>query len=86
MLTEISPQHGEVSSAREAVVVNPDLVQADVDRVFALMRQSPGTLSPEVPVAAQGQSDIDRIFDTLPQSPPEEVAELGQNDVDRMFG
>ena len=48
MLTEIAPQNAELAKPHE-VFVNPDLVQADVDRVFALgmkaMRQARSTMS-----------------------------------------
>ena len=36
MLTEIAPGQPEPVTSRERVMVNPDLVQDDVDRVFAL--------------------------------------------------
>jgi chemotaxis protein CheZ len=68
MLTEVSPRHAEVAPARNAmparnaVKVNPDLVKADVDRVFALMRQSAGVLPPGPPAAELGQGDVDRMF------------------------
>jgi chemotaxis protein CheZ len=58
MLTEIAPQTENVPP-RETVMVNPDLVQADVDRVFAMMRQS---AKPNDPAPDLAQDDVDRMF------------------------
>jgi chemotaxis protein CheZ len=58
MLTEIAPPT-ENAPPREAVVVNPDLVQADVDRVFAMMRQG---AAPDDPAPDLAQDDVDRMF------------------------
>ncbi len=59
MLTEITPHSDEQVSHTNAVAVNPDLVQADVDRVFAMLR-------PEAPADASAaglaQDDIDQMF------------------------
>jgi chemotaxis protein CheZ len=91
MLTEITPNQGEVAPHADAVVVNPDLVQADVDRVFALMQQAAQTALPEEPPAAMGQDDVDAMFgmmqsDVKPAPPEEPAAPLAQDDIDRMFG
>jgi chemotaxis protein CheZ len=64
MLTEITPQSDD---APERVVrpVNPDLVQEDVDRVFALAARQSEPLSQAPPEMAQpemAQGDVDRMF------------------------
>jgi chemotaxis regulatin CheY-phosphate phosphatase CheZ len=58
MLTEITPRHDHPAIMSERVVVNPDLVQDDVDRVFAR------TVCAGEPAAAPklGQDDVDRMF------------------------
>jgi chemotaxis protein CheZ len=62
MLTEAMPhQPDEPLSSMPSV--NPDLVQADVDRVFALaMRQGAASQTDPVEQAAMGQDDVDRMF------------------------
>jgi chemotaxis protein CheZ len=60
MLTEIAPSGGEVETHRE-VIVNPDLVQADVDRVFAMGSQAMAPTKPGEQ-AAMSQEDLDRMF------------------------
>jgi len=66
MLTEITPHRDEPDGTFRRVVVNPDLVQEDVDRVFALaMREAEATASaPSDVIATQelGQDDVDRMF------------------------
>jgi chemotaxis protein CheZ len=62
MLTDIVPQQAEATPAMNPVVVSPDLVQADVDRMFALLRQSPSALPPEQAVVDLRQDDVDRMF------------------------
>ena len=62
MLIDISPNHAEPAS-HDRVVVNPDLVQDDVDRVFQISQVAPP--APQANVAADpalGQDDIDRMF------------------------
>jgi chemotaxis protein CheZ len=55
MLTEIAPQNGEAELHRD-VIVNPDLVQADVDRVFAMGAAAADEKPP------MSQEDLDRMF------------------------
>ena len=88
MLTEITPGHGETPPSRVGGVVNPDLVQEDVDRVFALMAQS-GSANGPVVAPALAQDDVDNMFGAAPQpaaAPSGDPAGLAQDDVDRMFG
>jgi chemotaxis protein CheZ len=61
MLIDISPNHAAAASDR--VVVNPDLVQDDVDRVFQRATQ-PTPAGPNEAAAAPGlgQDDVDRMF------------------------
>jgi len=95
MLTEVMPANAQPAEPRGRVMVNPDLVQDDVDRVFALAGQQIGPPPRDDPAAPSdmAQDDVDRMFgiaspsaepalpDGLPMNP-----ELGQDDVDRMFG
>jgi chemotaxis protein CheZ len=64
MLTEITPQRDEPAIPRQRVVVNPDLVQEDVDRVFALSarRIEPALVVELVARTELGQDDVDRMF------------------------
>ena len=91
MLIEIRPNNAEPPSS-DRVVVNPDLVQDDVDRVFSLMAQS-ALPADQAAIPALAQDDIDQLFGPSPRpappaSPPKPkvATELGQDDVDRMFG
>jgi chemotaxis protein CheZ len=63
MLSEAMPQHVETAPTNP-VVVNPDLVQADVDRVFALAMQqaAAAAVTSTEDAAAMGQDDVDRMF------------------------
>jgi chemotaxis protein CheZ len=68
MLTEISPLNG-TPGAPVIKPLNPDLVQADVDRVFALNAQrGPPVLVPAVapvltePALEMSQDELDRMF------------------------
>ena len=63
MLTEISPNQSQSTSSENVVTVNPDLVQADVDRVFGAMQREAEPAAPDEPVAALAQDDVDRMFD-----------------------
>jgi chemotaxis protein CheZ len=91
MLTEVMPaQAAAAVDTRERVVVNPDLVQDDVDRVFALaarlsdqqlMQGGSAAASPD-----QSQNDIDQMFAAAPASPNEAAPALAQNAIDDMFG
>jgi chemotaxis protein CheZ len=94
MLIEIRPNNAEPPSL-DRVVVNPNLVQDDVDRVFSLMAQSaqPALPAGQAAIPALAQDGIDQLIGpspqpALPASPPKPTAaaELGQDDVDRMFG
>jgi len=59
MLIDIRPNQAEAASP-DRVVVNPDLVQDDVDRVFQMVAQA-ALAGPTVdPGLAQG--DVDRMF------------------------
>jgi chemotaxis protein CheZ len=62
MLIDISPNHA-AAAASDRVVVNPDLVQDDVDRVFQIATQ-PTPAGPNEAAAAPGlgQDDVDRMF------------------------
>jgi chemotaxis protein CheZ len=60
MLTEIAPRNAELAKPHE-VIVNPDLVQADVDRVFALGGTVMGQVPPEER-PAMSQEELDRMF------------------------
>jgi chemotaxis protein CheZ len=68
MLTEISPQEGE-KAPRIQIAVNPDLVQADVDRVFGLNakpQEPPAQAISPGPAVSPGQEmsqeELDRLF------------------------
>jgi chemotaxis protein CheZ len=63
MLIEISPNHAEPTSPGR-VVVNPDLVQDDVDRVFLMASQGAVPASPIDLATTPGlaQDDVDRMF------------------------
>jgi chemotaxis protein CheZ len=91
MLTEVMPaQAAAAVDTRERVVVNPDLVQDDVDRVFALAaRLSEQQLMQGGSAAAapdRAQNDIDQMFAAAPAAPNEAAPELAQNAIDDMFG
>jgi chemotaxis protein CheZ len=80
MLTEVMPSHGEAASPKERAVMKPDLVQDDVDRVFALAArlgeagaQGGSTVLPDL-----AQNDVDQMFSAAPA--------LAQDDIDSMFG
>jgi chemotaxis protein CheZ len=59
MLTEVTPQNG-IAPESAVRVVNPDLVQEDVDRVFALAAMQRELPSPAP--ADMAQDDVDRMF------------------------
>jgi chemotaxis protein CheZ len=63
MLIDISPQNA-VAPSPDRVVVNPDLVQDDVDRVFQIAAQQASTAEPRETAPAPGlaQDDVDRMF------------------------
>jgi chemotaxis protein CheZ len=62
MLTEISPQEGE-KAPRIEIAVNPDLVQADVDRVFGLNAKPQEPPAQAIsPGPAMSQEELDRLF------------------------
>jgi chemotaxis protein CheZ len=56
MLTEIAPPEAE-KAPRIEIAVSPDLVQADVDRVFALHAKPAEQPAPEM-----SQDELDRMF------------------------
>jgi chemotaxis protein CheZ len=60
MLTEISPHHGE-PGAPVVKPLHPDLVQADVDRVFALVAQGGAVAAPDAK-PEMSQEELDRMF------------------------
>jgi chemotaxis protein CheZ len=92
MLIEISPHHAEPASA-DRVVVNPDLVQEDVDRVFQ------AALQPTIPAGenelVEGRDgglapdNIDLLFQLGAQPAPMLIdgtqAGLDQDNIDAMF-
>jgi chemotaxis protein CheZ len=85
MLSEVMPAQAEHTPVVERVKVNPDLVQDDVDRVFALAArlaeqgaQGGSVASPEI-----GQNDVDQMFATAPAG---STPALAQNSIDDMFG
>jgi chemotaxis protein CheZ len=98
MLTEVMPIQATVAADTiERVVVNPDLVQDDVDRVFALAARLAEQGAPANAPADVAQNDVDQMFAAVPAmqkgaaAAPAEPAsaalpELAQNDIDRMFG
>jgi chemotaxis protein CheZ len=90
MLSEVMPAQGEHTPVVERVKVNPDLVQDDVDRVFALAARlaEQGTQAGSVASPDIGQNDIDQMFATAPSGPSSEggaTPALAQNAVDSMF-
>ncbi len=88
MLTEVIPNHKEPTVTRERVVVNPDLVQEDVDRVFALGMHSGQAASPGGPAGqpALAPGEIHQTF-SIPAAAVEGAEPaLAQDDVDLMFG
>jgi chemotaxis protein CheZ len=94
MLTDITPQPAEVPLRPERLI-SPDLVQADIDRVFSMVSRSQEAGPPNGRTATPelAQDDIDQLFGPSRQpmtaALPRELAgnpELGQDDVDRLFG
>jgi chemotaxis protein CheZ len=61
MLTEISPRQVDPGTA-VVKPIDPDLVQADVDRVFALVAQTGAAGAPPDEKPAMSQDDLDRMF------------------------
>jgi chemotaxis protein CheZ len=63
MLIDISPQNAAAPSPNR-VVVNPDLVQDDVDRVFQIAAKQASAAAPQTMAAEPGlaQDDVDRMF------------------------
>jgi chemotaxis protein CheZ len=90
MLTEVMPAHGEAAAPKERAVMKPDLVQDDVDRVFALaMRMAePGVLGGAPALPGMAQADLDQMFSAAPALPGGAAADpaLDQDDIDNMFG
>jgi chemotaxis protein CheZ len=93
MLTEVMPGNPPAADTRERVVVNPDLVQDDVDRVFALEMQRSGLAPRGDPAAApemareMAQNDVDRMFGAgPPEARPAAAPDIAQDDIDQMFG
>jgi chemotaxis regulatin CheY-phosphate phosphatase CheZ len=94
MLTEVMPaQSATAADTRARVVVNPDLVQDDVDRVFALAArlseqadQGSTSASPEM-----AQDEVDQMFATAPAAPAllngaAVMPALAQSEIDQLFG
>lgn len=85
MLTEAMPGNPQPVDTRERVVVHADLVQDDVDRVFALGMQQAGLARSAAPDMAQ--DDIDGMFGSGPPGTEPAVApDIAQDDIDQMFG
>jgi chemotaxis protein CheZ len=91
MLSEVMPAQAEHTPVMERVKVNPDLVQDDVDRVFALAARlaEQGVQGGAVASPDMGQNDVDQMFATAPAglsslggTPPA----LAQDAIDDMFG
>jgi len=61
MLTEISPRQVDPGTA-VVKPIDPDLVQADVDRVFALVALTGAAGAPPDEKPAMSQDDLDRMF------------------------
>ena len=90
MLTEVMPSQTAVVDTNDRVVVNPDLVQDDVDRVFALAARlgEPGAEGAAALRPAMAQNDVDRMFSATAALPNGAAAApaLAQDDIDNMFG
>jgi chemotaxis protein CheZ len=92
MLSEVMPAHAEAAVPKERAVMRPDLVQDDVDRVFALAARlsEPGAQGGSSALPATAQDDVDQMFATPPiePAPRNEAAgtpALEQDDIDNMF-
>jgi chemotaxis protein CheZ len=85
MLTEVMPTHGEAAAPKERAVMKPDLVQDDVDRVFALaMRMAePGAQGGATALPGMALNEIDQMFAAAPALPAGAVA--ARDDIDNMF-
>jgi chemotaxis protein CheZ len=79
MLTEVMP-HGDAAAPKERAVMKPDLVQDDVDRVFALAARlgEAGAQGGSTALPDLAQNDVDQLFSAAPA--------LAQDDIDSMFG
>lgn len=92
MLSEVMPGQAEHVPALQRVKVNPDLVQDDVDRVFALAARlaEPGPAGSPIASPDMGQEDVDQMFAIGPTPSAAShgvaaTAALAQNDIDDMF-
>ena len=61
MLTEISAQH-RTPATPDTRPINPDLIQADVDRVFVLVAQASAATASSDEKPALSQDDLGRLF------------------------
>ena len=96
MLTEITPHHEEDAAPRAPAMRAPDLVQEDVDRVFALAMRGqeprialvPRIQMTPVAVAAASMGAVATAVgsNVAPSSERPEAPSLEQDDIDRMFG
>jgi chemotaxis protein CheZ len=85
MLTEVMPaQAAAGADTRPRVVVNPDLVQDDVDRVFALAARLAEQGS-SAPSSDMGQNQVDQMFGESPAL-RNGASTIPQIEIDRMPG
>jgi chemotaxis protein CheZ len=89
MLTEVMP-HGEAAAPKQRAVMKPDLVQDDVDRVFALAMRMGESGAQGDASALPGMSldDLDQMISNVPALPGDVAVApaLAQDDIDNMFG
>jgi chemotaxis protein CheZ len=89
MLSEVMPAQTEAAAPKERAVMKPDLVQDDVDRVFALAARlsEPGAQGGSVVLPDMAQNDVDQMFSSAPDFPAGAavVPALAQDDIDNMF-
>jgi chemotaxis protein CheZ len=93
MLSEVMPAQADHTPTLERVKVNPDLVQDDVDRVFALAARlaEQNAQGGSVGLPEMAQNDVDQMFAAAPATPATSqngatvIPALAQNDIDSMF-
>jgi chemotaxis regulatin CheY-phosphate phosphatase CheZ len=89
MLAEVMPAQAEHTPDVERVKVNPDLVQDDVDRVFALAMRlgGAGAQGGSAALPEMAQDDVDQMFSSAPALPngAADVPDLAQDAIDNMF-
>jgi len=89
MLTEVMPAHTEAAVPKERAMMKPDLVQDDVDRVFALAARlgEQGAQEGSAVPSDMAQDDLDHLFSGAPVLPNGAAGApaLAQDDIDNMF-